>query len=214
MLKHQICSFFVDPQQGFTPLCPNELPVPGGDEIVPELLAMQDSAGVHIASGDEHPANANYFATPAEPALTPAPTGVTTWDVRWPRHCVAGTQGAELLPGLPKKTDYDFYVTKGHTVDHHPYGACYHDLDDQKTTGAIEFIKSKGVLLVLVGGLATDYCVKTTVLQLLKANLNVLVNKAACRGITDKTSEAAFDEMQSQGAVIVENAQQIQQWID
>ena len=39
-MEKKIASINVDPQKGFTPICPDELPVPGGDEIVPALLAQ------------------------------------------------------------------------------------------------------------------------------------------------------------------------------
>ena len=73
----------------------------------------------------------------------------------------------------------------------HPYGACFHDLQDRLSTGAIEFLRANGVSTVLVGGLATDYCVCTTALQLRRAGFEVIVNLGACRGITEQTCAQA-----------------------
>ncbi|MFX5522361.1 isochorismatase family protein, partial [Acinetobacter baumannii] len=77
--------------------------------------------------------------------------------------------GFELLDELPRPIDYDFFVWKGVEPDLHPYGACYHDLAERRSTGVIEYLRQNGVSHVLVGGLALDYCVKNTALQLRRA---------------------------------------------
>ena len=120
-------------------------------------------------------------------------------------HCVPGTKGFELIEGLPKITEYDFTVYKGIEPDMHPYGACYHDLDDQLSTGVIEYLKCNDIDTVICGGLATDYCVRLTVLQLLKAGFKVFVNIEACRGIDGDTIAQAITDMQNGGAVLVKN---------
>ncbi|PHX39515.1 hypothetical protein AO284_35795 [Pseudomonas sp. NZIPFR-PS2] len=55
---------------------------------------------------------------------------------------------------------------------------------------------------VIVGGLALDYCVKTTALQLLKAGLEVILHLPACRGITEEGGVQAVNELLKAGAVI------------
>ena len=85
----------------------------------------------------------------------------------------------------------------------HPYGSCYHDLKETMSTGIIEFLQCKGVKLVIVGGLATDYCVKITVLQLLCAGFETIVNVGACRGLSPLTTSEAIQEMQKRGAHII-----------
>lgn len=131
-------------------------------------------------------------------------------DIRWATHAVPGTKGFELIAGLPNPSSYDFFVWKGVELDMHPYGACYHDLGDRMSTGVIEYLKVRGISTVIVGGLATDYCVKTTVMQLLRAGFKVVVNLAACRGIAADTVAAAINEMRGAGAQFVETAQQLQ----
>ena len=69
--KKFIASFDIDAQKTFTPLCPNELPVAGGDEIVPELNAQAELACLRLASRDAHPACALWLASPEHPSLTP-----------------------------------------------------------------------------------------------------------------------------------------------
>ena len=93
----------------------------------------------------------------------------------------------------------------------HPYGACYHDLKDTLSTGVIEFLKARNIKAVICGGLATDYCVKTTALQLTRAGFTVILNLAACRGIAPDTVAAAIKEMQQQGVIIVKNSAELKE---
>ena len=112
----------------------------------------------------------------------------------------------ELLDELPAPLDYDYFVWKGVEPDLHPYGACYHDLANKYSTGAIEFLRQHGITTVICGGLATDYCVLNTVLQLKEAGFDVILNKAACRGIAPDTTAAALEKMQQAGVILIEQA--------
>ena len=178
--KAQIAAFDVDAQYTFTPVCPDELPVAGGDEIAFELNAQAKFAKYRLGSKDAHSLKALWLATPSAPVFSPiegANMANSNMDIRWPAHAVVGTRGFELLDSLPKPSDYDYFVWKGVEPDMHPYGACFHDLQDRLSTGAIEFLRASGVSTVLVGGLATDYCVCTTALQLRRAGFEVIVNQ-------------------------------------
>lgn len=204
----QTASFDVDAQNTFTPVCPNELPVAGGAEIVDELNAQATLARLRIGSKDAHSPSAVWVANETNPPLSPI-DGEPNADIRWPRHAEPGTKGFELIEGLPAVTEYDFFVWKGVEPNMHPYGACYHDLANRMSTGVIEYLRSKGVNTVLVGGLATDYCVKNTVLQLREAGFRVIVNLAAVRGVAPNTTEQALAEMREAGVELVKNAAQL-----
>jgi len=69
--KEQTASLFVDPQKGFTPICPNELPVEGGDEIVPALLEQLNYSHIHTASKDAHNRNAIWVANEKQKQFDP-----------------------------------------------------------------------------------------------------------------------------------------------
>src|SRR5260370_15818018 len=81
------CLLVVDVQQGFSTLCPKELPVPGGLEIVANVNRLLDHSWARIdASQDWHPPDhCSFFGHR---------------DNLYPPHCVAGTSGADFLPGL------------------------------------------------------------------------------------------------------------------
>lgn len=203
-MKTLFASFDIDAQQTFTPLCPNELPVFEGDQIVSELNANAELATYRIGSKDAHSPQAIWVATESQPQFTPL-AGENV-DMRWNQHAVPGTPGFELIPGLPHPSQYDYFVWKGVELDMHPYGACYHDFAEQLSTGVIEFLQAKRVTHVIAGGLATDYCVKLTVLQLCRAGFQVILNLAACRGIAPGTTDTALAAMQTAGVICIHNA--------
>ncbi len=99
----------VDPEKGFSELCPNELPVAGALDIVPELLKNHAKGRLKLVSRDLHPPKAAWDAE--TPANMLEPVGLPNVDVKWNRHCVLGTTGVELLDGLPPVLDYDFQVS-------------------------------------------------------------------------------------------------------
>jgi len=207
VLTRDTASFDVDPQMGFTPLCPNELPVADGTGIVDELNKQATKGHLRLASKDAHNPKGEWIADDFRTQFSPV--GMPNVDIKWNRHCEVGTMGMHFLPGLPYHLDYDFVAYKGIEADCHPYGACYHDLGDKRSTGVIEFLKQKNVTTVIVGGLATDYCVKTTAVQLKQAGFDVIVNLAACRGISPDTISTAVASMGLIGIKIVANADDI-----
>src|SRR5262245_486401 len=93
----------VDMQQGFTTLCPNELPVPGGLEIVPAVNRLLRQPWARIdASQDWHPPEHCSFQGQR--------------DNFYPPHCIMGTPGAEFLPGLQTHRFHSVW-RKGFEVD-------------------------------------------------------------------------------------------------
>jgi nicotinamidase/pyrazinamidase len=187
-------SFDVDAENGFTPLCPNELPVPEGHLIVDELNEQANYARYRVMSKDVHAPGSAWEASNEHPQGEVV-EGIPDVDMRWNTHTVSGTFGHQLIAGLPHTSEYDFWVTKGTEKDMHPYGACYQDLGKLISTGVIEWLKVKGVTTVIVGGLATDFCVKETVLELLEAGFTVILNLGACRGIFPDLIAAALEQM-------------------
>ncbi len=202
--KKFIAAFDIDCQNTFTPVCPDELPVTGGDQIVPELNAQAKFAALRLASRDAHSPKALWLADAAHPPLSPV-TGHPNLDLYWPAHAIVGTRGFDFIAGLEPQ-QYAYQVYKGVEIDKHPYGACYQDLANKESTGALEFLRQHGITTVICGGLATDYCVLNTVLQLRQAGFDVVLNEAACRGIADATTAAALEKMAAAGVHLVKNA--------
>src|SRR5262245_57602857 len=115
----------VDVQRGFTSLCPGELPVPGGLEIVPHINRLLELPWARIdASMDWHPPDHRSFH------------GQT--DNLYPPHCVAGTAGAEFLPGLRTERFHTIW-RKGHERDFEAYAVT------AQHPGLPEFYRAHGI---------------------------------------------------------------------
>jgi nicotinamidase/pyrazinamidase len=179
----------VDVQNDF---CPGgALPVPGGDQVVPVLNACAErarAAGATVfASRDWHPERTKHFKA---------------WGGAWPPHCVQGTPGAQFHPGLrlPREA---VVVSKGMDPEEDAY-SCFQASD---TAGRpfLDLLRERGVRRLLVGGLATDYCVRATALDALRAGFEVAVLTDAVRAVdlTPGDGERALREMEAAGARLV-----------
>jgi|SRR5215813_4175837 len=174
----------VDVQNDF---CPGgSLAVADGDEVVTPLnrLAQQflERGEPVYKTRDWHPPKTKHFAD---------------YGGTWPVHCVQGTQGAEFHPDLlddPRET----IISKG--VDERADG--YSGFDG---TNLARLLQEEDVDEVWVGGLATDYCVKHTVLDALKSGFQVKALAEAMRpvNINPDDGRSAVEEMRAAGAEIV-----------
>lgn len=179
----------VDVQNDF---CPGgSLAVPDGDKVVPVLNRYIERVstlkGPIFASRDWHPAVTKHFK---------AYGGV------WPPHCVQGTKGAEFHAGLRLPTDA-VIVSKGMDPEEDAY-SCFQAGDPGGTPFSTTLGK-RGIKRLLVGGLATDYCVKATVLDALKEGFKVGVLGDAVRAVDVNPGDGAkaLDEMKAAGATFV-----------
>lgn len=208
--KEETASFDVDAQNGFTPACPNELPVNNALEIAPYLNINATYSKIRVGSKDTHSPKALWVQTEEKPQFSNVEGNHKDLDIHWNSHCNVGTFGFELMEGLPHVSEYDFMVYKGAEKDMHPYGACYHDLNNTMSTGAIEFLKCNNIKTVIVGGLATDYCVATTAKQLKTAGFSVIINLSSCRGIDKDGIDTAIAEMKDMGIVFVDSHKELE----
>jgi nicotinamidase/pyrazinamidase len=173
----------VDVQRDFLP--GGALGVPAGDEVIAPInraVGMFQRAGLPIFySRDWHPANHVSFKARGGP---------------WPRHCVAGTEGAAFAATL-RVPPSAVIVSKATSPDRDASSAF------QGTTLA-SMLRSAGVRRVYVGGLATDYTVKATVLDAKREGFDVKVLADAVRAVEVQPGDGqrALHEMQRSGAVL------------
>src|ERR671919_446420 len=177
----------VDVQNDF---CPGgALAVSGGDEVVAVLNRVIErfaEAGLPIfATRDWHPKKTSHFKTHG---------GL------WPAHCVQGTKGAEFHAALKLGNDA-VVVSKGMAPDEDSYSGF--QATDASGTPLAELLRLKEVGRIFVGGLATDYCVKHTVLDGLAEGFEIVLLADAIRAVNLKPDdgESAIDEMVRAGAV-------------
>lgn len=195
-------SLDVDPQRAFSKLCPQGLPIPDALEIVAELNYQAENTQIRIASKDAYPRNSLWIATHESFELLlqaelkkPAP--------HQNLYRTYGAKGFAFLPGLGIK-DYEFIAYKGIEPMMLSYGACYHDKARKFSTGLIEFLRMKHIESVIVGGMATSYGVKKTVLELCQhGEFQVFLNIDACRDIPTINTQKAIRKMKKAGAIII-----------
>lgn len=172
-------------------------------DIANAMIAWCQPRGVSVlASQDWHPTGHGSFASAqhAEPFTQGTLDGLPqTW---WPDHCIQESDGAALHPLLNHKAiEQRFYKGENPTID--SYSAFFDNGHRQKTP-LDAWLRAHGVDELIVMGLATDYCVKYTVLDALNLGYTVNVITDGCRGVnlTPQASMLAFQEMAASGATL------------
>ncbi|RLE13885.1 bifunctional nicotinamidase/pyrazinamidase [Candidatus Aerophobetes bacterium] len=174
----------IDVQNDF---CPGgALAVPEGDKIVPVLnryIELFLSKGLPIfASRDWHPEKTKHFKD---------------FGGLWPKHCVQKTRGAEFHPGL-KLPDKIIILSKGMDPEKDSYSV-FQGADSQGKS-FLNLLSFMGIIELYVGGLATDYCVKESVLDALKNGFKVKLLMDAIKGVNEESSREAIKQMVARGA--------------
>ncbi len=195
----------VDVQNDF---CPGgSLAVHEGDSIIAVINRIMPLFPRIIATQDWHPPDHVSFAS-AHPGRMPLDVvdagGIQ--QVLWPDHCVQGTRGAELHPRLDARP-LGLILRKGMRRSLDSYSAFFEN-DRRTGTGLRQYLKGLAVRELFVCGLATDYCVKASVLDAHRLGLRVTLVTDACRGVDfprDSVREA-LDAMRKAGAALVDSA--------
>lgn len=198
-----IALLLIDIQNDFMP--EGKLPVRHGNEIIPLINEI-----VHypfdliIASKDWHPAEHLSFANNHEGKQPGDHINLGGLDqILWPAHCVQSTNGAEFAPGWDS-TEVDKVIYKGTDSLIDSYSAFF-DNGHRKSTGLEEYLKAKNVKDVFIAGLATDYCVKYSVLDALQFGFQPYVIIDACQGVELDSGdiERAIFIMREKGAIFL-----------
>ncbi|MCZ6628191.1 MAG: bifunctional nicotinamidase/pyrazinamidase [SAR324 cluster bacterium] len=191
----------VDVQYDF---CPGgSLAVTDGDQVVPFINAIRTNYPLVVFTQDWHPAGHASFASsnPGTKAGDIIKVGGQD-QIMWPDHCVQHSHGAEFHKELDRRPD-DPVVRKGELSQIDSYSGFF-DNDHQNETGLRELLQKYGVDDIDVVGLATDYCVKFTVLDGLKSGFKVTVLRGGCRAVNLQPGdgEQALAEMAASGAAV------------
>lgn len=192
----------VDIQNDFMPF--GALPVREGDQVVEVANAVMPIFGLVVASQDWHPRDHGSFAS-NHPGHVPGDVvdlgGIP--QVLWPDHCVQESPGASFHSGLDVAAIHHV-VHKGTDPSIDSYSTFF-DNGHRKDTGLGEYLRQHGVDEIVVMGLATDYCVKFSVLDARGLGLKVTVLRDGCRAVdlAEGDGERAFEAMVEAGAEIV-----------
>lgn len=178
----------VDVQNDF---CPGgALAVAGGNRVVPPLnraiVAFADAGLPIFATRDWHPPDTGHFQIHGGP---------------WPVHCVQDTHGAAYHPELrlPEST---IHLCKG--IDERFDGYSAFDGVDAVGTPLATLLADRGINHLCIGGLATDYCIRASVLDARSRGVTVTVLIDAIAGVDLQPgdSERALEEMRAAGAML------------
>jgi nicotinamidase/pyrazinamidase len=163
MLASQTALIVVDAQQGFTELCPEELPIPGGAGIVGAVNALLALPFARIdATQDWHPPNhCSFFGQR---------------DNLYPPHCVQGTRGAEFLPGLRTERFHTIW-RKGYEADRDAYAVT------AQHPGFAALLRAQRITTAVICGLALNICCYFTARDLRQEGLEVFLVEDASAGI-------------------------------
>jgi nicotinamidase/pyrazinamidase len=158
--------------------------------ILNQYIGKFRRAGVPIfATRDWHPEKTSHFNTGGGP---------------WPPHCIQGSKGAQFHPHLKLPLEA-VIVSAGMGSDEDGYSG-FLGRDDSGAQLA-DLLRQRGVERIFVGGLATDYCVKHTVIDGLKQGFKVVLLEDAVRGVNLRPgdSKQAIEEMVRSGAEVAKD---------
>ncbi|MDB4953009.1 MAG: Nicotinamidase [Myxococcales bacterium] len=194
----------VDLQYDFLP--GGALAVARGDETIAVAKRMIPRFHIVVATQDWHPRDHKSFAA-NHPGTKPGQVielgGMP--QVLWPPHCVQGTPGAELHKDLDASR-FQAVFRKGTDPEIDSYSGFF-DNGKRKATGLDTWLHERRVDHLYVLGLATDYCVKYTVLDARTLGFEVTLIADGCRAVelAPGDGERAFDEMRAAGTTILDS---------
>lgn len=156
-----------------------------------------------VALQDWHPSNHGSFASVSgEPVYTLGELNGLA-QIWWPDHGIQGSVGADFHPELDRSL-IDAVFHKGEDADVDSYSAFF-DNGHRRKTELDSWLRERDISHLVVLGLATDYCVKYSVLDALELGYQVEVVEEGCRGVNlnPEDSAIAIEQMRNQGAVII-----------
>ena len=154
-----------------------------------------------VATKDWHPKAHKSFAINSNKTIGELGVLNGLAQVFWPVHCVQDEKGSSLHPNLfPIKN----IVYKGTDIEVDSYSAFFDNGKIHKTE-LDSILKANNIDTLYIMGLATDYCVKFTVLDALSLGYKVFVIKDGCMGVNISKDDSikAFQEMKANGATII-----------
>jgi len=193
----------VDIQNDFLP--GGALAVPGGDKVISVAYQWMGQYPLVIATQDWHPADHLSFASQHPGARVGETVSLDGMEqILWPDHCVQGSWGSELAPGLDT-SGIQHIVQKGTDRQIDSYSGFF-DNARRRATGLEQLLRDRQVDQVDVMGLATDYCVKFTASDAVDLGFRTRLILAGCRGVELRPGDcrAAVESLRDAGVEITE----------
>jgi nicotinamidase/pyrazinamidase len=177
------------------------LPVSGGAGVARRVAAYLDGHANEYAAivttRDWHIEPGRHFASAmgkdAEPDFVQS----------WPDHCVAGTEGAEYHPevsaAIGRHVQAEFRKGRYEAA----YSAFEGTLSEDDEVSLLDWLLARGIEVVDIVGIATDYCVRATALDARSAGFHTTVLMDLVAGVAEQSSRAALDELNRSGVHLV-----------
>lgn len=201
----KIALLLIDLQNDF---CPGgALGVANGDATIAVANQAIDACRARnqlvVASQDWHPISHRSFAINSQAQVGTLGELEGLPQIWWPVHCVQETPGAELHSQLQQQHIAAVF-RKGENPDIDSYSAFF-DNGHRAQTALDDCLKAQEITHLALMGLATDYCVKFSVLDALRLGYQIHVITDGCRGVNlqPEDSQQALAEMQQAGAELV-----------
>lgn len=196
----------IDMQNDFMP--GGALPVSGADHLIAVINRLIPLFSFVVASCDWHPKDHVSFAV-NHPGKQVAERVVINGveQMLWPVHCVQHTHGAQLVKGmLQEKIGHLFFKGTERSIDSY---SAFFDQAQGRATGLKEALQKQGIDELVIVGVATDYCVLSTVLDALELGFKVSVVVDACCGIDLKPGDVkrALSVMAAKGAHLISSSE-------
>lgn len=191
----------IDLQNDFLP--GGSLAVANGDQIIAPINQLMDHFDLVIASQDCHPKNHISFAKTWNKRVGEVILENGVEQMLWPVHCVEDTFGAQFPSSFNSYlVDQIFYKGCLEKVDSY---SVFIDQFGSKATDIDSYLNSENVQHLTFVGLATDYCVKASVLDALKLSYQVQVVYDACKAVNICVDDEkkALNEMKEKGACLI-----------
>jgi len=195
----------VDVQNDFLP--GGALAVKDGDKIIPIINQLVKLPFDHIvATKDWHPAHHGSFATTHKKPLGEKISLMGIEQILWPDHCIQGSYGTEFPKQLDVSRVEEVFL-KGIDKNYDSYSTFF-DNGHKRSTGLEKYLLDLDVDVLYFAGLASDYCVKYSVLDARKLGFESYVITDAIRGVNLEIddSEKAIDSMKQAGAHLTDSS--------
>lgn len=197
-MNRTTCLLVIDVQSDFC--AGGALAVPDGDAVVPVINALARHYSTVVITQDWHPPHHISFASTHD-GRAPFETIALDYgeQVLWPDHCVMGSAGAALHPGLDIP-HANLILRKGLNIGIDSYSA-FLEADRTTPTGLDGYLATRGITAVDLCGLATDFCVAWSAQDARRFGLAARVIAPACRAIDSGGSLAAAWQAMSAAGV-------------
>ena len=198
------CLLVIDVQNDFC--AGGALAVPDGDAVVGIINTIAGKFKHQLLTQDWHPAGHGSFASSQDGKSPFDLVAVDYGDqVLWPDHCVQGSHGAEFHPEL-ETHGAELILRKGFRSSIDSYSAFFEN-DRSTPTGLTGYLRTRGIGMLFMAGLAADYCVAYTAVDACVQGFTVYVIEDACRAIDiDGSLANAIQKMDDAGVRRIQSA--------